>query len=49
MICQPCRDAADSGLRHEGCPGDTWCDCQHMPPVKPREQKPKAETNGQKP
>jgi hypothetical protein len=26
MICQACRNK-----KHDRCPGDTWCDCQHRP------------------
>lgn len=36
MICQRCADAADQRTPHDGCPGETWCDCQHMaasPPI----------------
>lgn len=25
---------ARAKLRHDECPGDTWCDCQHKPPQK---------------
>jgi hypothetical protein len=28
MICDQCRER-----HHEDCPGGTWCDCQHEPPV----------------
>lgn len=36
MICAPCANAADMRLpEHDDCPGDSWCDCQHMP-VPPR-------------
>jgi hypothetical protein len=31
MICAHCADAADRRVSHEGCPGRTWCDCQHLP------------------
>lgn len=37
MVCQPCKDG-----RHEGCPGGTYCDCQHRPP---REEDTSAPTN----
>jgi hypothetical protein len=26
MICVSCRKR-----HHEDCPGDSWCDCQHLP------------------
>lgn len=27
LICEPCREQ-----EHEGCPGSTWCYCQHRRP-----------------
>jgi hypothetical protein len=29
MICDACRKR-----HHTDCPGGTWCDCQHQPPVE---------------
>lgn len=34
VICNACSVAADHGLPHLDCPGDTWCDCQHNPVVR---------------
>jgi hypothetical protein len=42
MICRPCARAADYATvlgaewatsKHQTCPGDTWCDCQHRIPA----------------
>jgi hypothetical protein len=31
VICNACTVAAHADQPHLGCPGGTWCDCQHMP------------------
>jgi hypothetical protein len=28
MICDPCKNT-----NHSGCPGGSWCDCQHRAPA----------------
>lgn len=28
MVCRACKHQ-----KHDRCPGGTWCDCQHRPPV----------------
>lgn len=35
MICARCADAADRRAPHDRCPGETWCDCQHMSGRRP--------------
>jgi hypothetical protein len=32
VICTACRER-----QHDECAGGSWCDCQHLPPLRPAE------------